>query len=341
MNYSTSFFLVVELTNRCNFSCIHCFRTNNIASQPDLPIEVYEKFLQEAHLYQNPHISLTGGGEPTLHQEFETILAMTARHGYTYTLVTNGWTFERIYPLLLKYRNTLYTVAFSLDGATEATHDGIRQQPGSYQRVLQACMICYYKQIPFRLTMTLHRRNVQEIDQFFELAATVGADEVNIGSAQLTPQLVSQHLALSPQERRRIESRLTGLDDDATPIPVNLGFDFFIRNPCFPCKPLQTSTLVLDYTGHIRFCCQLTGYHTKQEHTADDILGDLRDTPLWECHRAFVQKIAAFQDEKIRRLAQNALTDHDYFPCFYCAKYFHKLDWLAEFPDSEWMTDEQ
>jgi hypothetical protein len=46
--------------------------------------------------------------------------------------------------------------------------------------------------------------------------------------------------------------------------------------------------------------------------------------------------VAEFQNEKIQRVEANALTSNDYFPCFYCANYFHKLDWLKDFPDSEW-----
>ena len=193
MQFSTSFQLAVELTNRCNFSCVHCFRNNNCSGSPDFPLSFYEKILKEAHSYRARHIALTGG-EPTLHPEFETILALTAEYDYSWILVTNGWTFESCYPLLLDYRDNLHAVAFSLDGAKEHTHDTIRRQSGSYKRVIEACMISYYKHIPFSLSMTIQRANVGEIDDLIELAAKLGAEEVNLASAQLTKKLVSQTL---------------------------------------------------------------------------------------------------------------------------------------------------
>ncbi|GAK56059.1 hypothetical protein U27_03021 [Candidatus Vecturithrix granuli] len=334
-----AFHLAVELTNRCNFSCIHCFRENNITENPDIPVEVYEKFLKESLSYKSPYITLTGGGEPTLHQDFEAILALTARYHYAYTLITNGWTFETVYPLLDRFRTNLHTVVLSLDGATEETHDAIRQQPGSYRKVIQACMICYYKQIPFQLTMTVHRLNFSEIDEFLVLASKLGATEVNLGPAQLTKKLVSKGLALSPQERKQLHAKNLSLEENPL-LPVNIGFDYFIENPCVPCYTLRMSSLLLDYDGHVRFCCQLSGYEDHAETGGLDMIEDLRQSSVWECHRALVRKITTFQEEKIRRIEQQTFTENEHFPCYYCAKYFHKLDWLKDFPDSEWSGDD-
>ncbi len=332
-----AFHLAAELTNRCNLNCVHCFRTNNTAAQPDLAIDVYEKFLRESLSYRSQHITLTGGGEPTLHQDFEVILDLTARYNYTYTLITNGWTFEQTYPLFARYRSNLRSIVFSLDGAKAETHDSIRQRAGAYQKVLQACLICYYKQIPFQLTMTVNRLNVEEIEDFVSLASKLGAEEVNLGAAQLTEKLVAQELALSPRQRKDLHTGILALTERAT-LPVNPGFDFFIENPLVPCYPLRMSTLLLDYGGRIRFCCQLSGYDTG---AGKDILCDLHESSVWECHQTLVQRVAEFQHEKIRRIEQRALTENDHFPCYYCAKYFQKLEWLKNFPESEWSDDDR
>ncbi len=334
----TNFHLIAELTNRCNLSCLHCFRTNNIADTPDLPLDLYEKFLHEALPYRSRHITLTGGGEPTLHQQFEAVLALTRRYAYTFTLVTNGWTFEHIYPVLAEYRRNVHTVVISLDGACEATHDKIRRQPGSYQKVIQAGMLCYYKQIPFRLSMVNHRLNIHEIKDFLALALKLGAEAAHLGSAQLTEALVSHHAALSPEERKTLHTTLLELEDNCA-IEVHPVFDFYIDNPVFACQPLRMSSLTLNYRGHLRFCCQLSGYRDTGQDDDADILGDLRVTSTGDCHRKLVRLAAKFQEDKIQVVQQHGLTENEHFPCFYCAKYFHKLDWLKQFPDSEWSND--
>lgn len=337
MRVSTYFYLTVELTNRCQFSCLHCLRGNNAMSDTDLPLELYEKLLREAQAYRSPLVCLTGG-EPTLHQDFEKILAMTEDYQYPFALVTNGWEFERIYPIVVRYSAYLHSVTISMDGAEEATHDMIRQQSGSFQKAVQACMICYRKHIPFSLSMTLNRANAHEVTDFLDLASKLGASEVNLAYAQLTRQLVSQHLALSPQERREGQGTLFSLDEQAS-IDVNPMFDFFIDNPIFPCQAMRAGGITVDYTGHVRFCSLLSGNRGNTHSCERDIIGSLKETSLYECHAELVKKAAEFQQEKIRAITQKTLKDHDLFPCFYCAKYFHKLDWLHDFPESEWNWD--
>ena len=63
---------------------------------------------------------------------------------------------------------------------------------------------------------------------------------------------------------------------------------------------------------------------------------------IWEMHRFGIatgissRKFAKFQQVKLQRVEQQDLTDHEFFPCYYCAQYFHKLDWLKDFPHSAW-----
>lgn len=335
--YRSPFFyfsLAVEPTNRCNFACLHCARANNIADTQDLPLALYEKFLREARSYQTPSIALTGG-EPTLHPDFEALLDLTTRYQYFYTLMTNGWTFEQIYPIISRYRANLTAVYFSLDGVEEATHDTIRQQPGAYRRVLQACALCHYKQIPFHLTMTLHRLNMNEIEGVLQLASRLGAEAVHVGSALLTRNLVAHNLAYSPEEGQILGEKLLSIDENPY-IPTYPTMNMLIENPCFPCVGIQMSTLLLDYKGRLRFCCHLPrDEHDDQDHQPD-VVGSLDDSSLWELHRRLVQKTAQFQEARIQRIESQPLTLNEHFPCYYCAKYFGKLDWLKEFPESPW-----
>lgn len=332
MRRSTFFQFAVELTNRCQFSCAHCFRCNNHADAPDFPLPLYEKVLKGAQSYRAGYVVLTGG-EPTLHPEFEAVLALTAQYGFRCTLVTNGWTFERMYPLLLRYRDHVHAVVFSLDGAAKQTHDTIRRQPGSHTRVLRACMTCYYTHLPFSLSMAVQRANVEEITGLINLASKLGAEEVNVACAQLTQELVSQDLALSPQERKQLQPKLLALQASSS-LPVNVLFDMYLENPFFPCQTLCMATLHFDHRGQAIFCGQLPSSLSDREDSA--ILGHIGNSSLWDCHRNLLRKIAEFQQVKLQRVEQQDLTDNEFFPCYYCAHYFHRLDWLKDFPLSAW-----
>ena len=148
--------IVIELTNRCNLSCGHCFDERHAATG-DLPIGIMEKVLREAKGCGIEQVSFTGG-EPTIHRRFREIIARAAEAGYQFSFVSNGASFPQLYPLLLRHRLSFAGVTFSLDGALEQTHDQLRGS-GSYRQVMRAASICVVKDLPFSLNMVLTAQN--------------------------------------------------------------------------------------------------------------------------------------------------------------------------------------
>ena len=116
--------IVIELTNRCNLRCQHCFSGRH-GGRDDLSMDIIEHILDEARDAGFEQIGYTGG-DPTMHRQFVDILRMTNAAGYGFGFNTNGFNFTQFYPLLTELRAGLEIVTFSLDGATEATHDRLR-----------------------------------------------------------------------------------------------------------------------------------------------------------------------------------------------------------------------
>ena len=138
--------LVIELTNRCNLRCQHCFAERHAATG-DLPLAIIDKVLAEGKGCGIAHLAFTGGG-PTIHRQFAEITRRVGAAGYTWSMVSNGHTFPQLYPLFLQSRQWFTGVTFSLDGAREATHDRLRGK-GSYRHVMRAASICAVKALPF------------------------------------------------------------------------------------------------------------------------------------------------------------------------------------------------
>ena len=69
--------IVIELTNRCNLSCGHCFDERHAATG-DLSLEVLEKVLREGKSCGIEQVSFTGG-EPTIHRRFREIIERVCR----------------------------------------------------------------------------------------------------------------------------------------------------------------------------------------------------------------------------------------------------------------------
>ena len=325
--------IVIELTNRCNLSCGHCFDERHAATG-DLPLEIIEKLLREGKSCGIEQVSFTGG-EPTIHRRFAEIVRRVCEAEYAFSFVSNGVNFPQIYPLLLKYRHWFKGVTFSLDGAREETHDRLRSK-GSYRRVMRATSICVFKELPFTINMVLTEQNRKEIGEMVWLGERLGSSGVRFGHLMPTPETALRKLDLSPIERRDVESEIWRLKRSAS-IPVGMAPGYFNEPPLFPCGPLELEEYNVDYKGNLTLCCQLSGNSGANQGT--DVMGNLHEMSLAEACERFLQRVATHLADKRDKLSRGEFCELDHFPCWYCLKYLGKTSWLRDFPNHPW-TDQ-
>ena len=326
--------LLIELTNRCNLRCGHCFQDRH-AGTGDLSFAVLEKVLREGKSCGIDQLSFTGG-EPTVHRRFAEIVEQVADAGYQFSFVSNGATFQHVYPLLLKHRARFAGVTFSLDGAREATHDQLRGQ-GSYRQVMRAASICVARELPFTLNMVLTHHNRHEMANMVRLAEALGSAGVRFGHLMPTQHTTVQGLELTPAERRQAESAIWQMKQSAR-IPVGMAPGYFSDEPLFPCGPLELEEYNLDYHGNLTLCCQLSGNSGPNEAT--DIIADLNVVSLSVACERFHSRVATYLADKRDKIRSGTLTELDHFPCWYCLKYLGKTRWLGKFPDHAWNATE-
>lgn len=250
-------------------------------------------------------------------------------------MVTNGWNFLDFYQSIKPYLPNIKRLDFSLDGATEDIHD-LNRTKGSYRRVLQAVSICRYKGIPFGLRTTITNRNIHQLEDIAFLAAKVGAEELTFNPAQPTSRIAALKLLLHPDDLKKITDEVLRLQK-IFKIKITRSTGYFDSDFLALCYPLTMKELFINCRGEISFCCQLTDYADAQNET--DILGKLGEISLYEAHQRMVDAIGNYEKEKIQRLAKGNLGNLDYYPCWYCLKYFKKVDWLTQFPDNPWSQD--
>jgi MoaA/NifB/PqqE/SkfB family radical SAM enzyme len=325
--------IVIELTNRCNLSCGHCFDERHAASS-DLSLGVIDRVLREGKSCGIEQLSFTGG-EPTIHRRFEEIIKRVSAAGYRFSFVSNGTSFPKIYPLLLKHRRRFLGVTFSLDGAREETHDRLRGK-GSYRSVMRAASICNFKDLPFTFNMVLTAQNRNEIGEMVCLAERLGSSGVRFGHLMATQETALRKLDLSPQERREIESQIWRLKKNA-PVPVGMAPGYFSEAPFFPCGPLELEEYNLDYNGNLTLCCQLSGNSGTNQGT--DVMGNLHEMSLAEACERFRQRVASYLADKQEKISNEQFTELDHFPCWYCLKYLGKTSWLDKFPNHSWACE--
>ena len=110
----------LDLTSSCNFACPHCVDSGIINTGKHLAFETIKQTVDTLHEKGLLSIILIGGGEPTLHKNFEEIVRHIKSRGLQLGIVTNGARLFKVAAIadLLGDEDWL---RLSLDAGTEKT----------------------------------------------------------------------------------------------------------------------------------------------------------------------------------------------------------------------------
>jgi len=315
--------IVMELTDRCNLRCRHCFQQRH-AGTGDLAFAIIEVVLRDAPACGVNHVSFTGG-EPTLHREFVRILDRCVEANCSFSFVSNGSTFRRVYRALLERRQWFSGVTFSLDGAREQTHDELRGR-GSYRQVMRAASICNFTGLPFTLNMVLTQHNRLEVGALVGLAESLGSRGVRFGFLMPGDGVDAAALALPANEMRAVETEIHSLRETAS-LPVVMAPGHYSESPFFPCGPLELEELNIDWRGRATLCCQVSGYWP--DASRPDVIANLNDMSLLDAEVMFRRRVATYLADKRARVDRGEFRDVDHFPCAYCVDYLGSTHQLS------------
>jgi MoaA/NifB/PqqE/SkfB family radical SAM enzyme len=317
----------IEFNNVCNLDCTHCFRSiyrGGAENNQDLflPLDVLEKILTEAKPLGYRHVAITGG-EPPMHPCFGEGLDIIAKHGFTYHFLTNARNFQKTLKAVSAplRRSKLAGISFSLDGATEATHDRIRGK-GSYRQVVTAIAMCQAVGIEPSIITTINKVNRHEIDQLALLGAHLKVRRQIFGHQNPTEHNMGNDLIMPLSEWRAVERDvarvMTGFRHE---ISMAVGFytDYYLPR----CAPLTLEDLNVDYRGRLTLCCQLSNYRDGDKD-GEDVVGDLKRESLAEALGRLMDLINKVHRERLAMAVDPQQKDKLHYPCLVCLDRFKK-----------------
>ncbi len=202
-------YAVWELTLRCDLACHHCGSRAGRARPDELTLpEALDLVGQLAELGVT-EVTLIGG-EAYLYDGFLDVVRAITDRGMACTMTSGG---RGITPLLAQAAQEagLRSVSLSIDGP-EAIHDELRGQRGAYQAAMRAFDALTAAQIPVAMNTNINRKNLDHIDEMFELAQQRGCHgwqvflTVPMGRAADTPELL-----LQPADLLRVVPQLIAL----------------------------------------------------------------------------------------------------------------------------------
>lgn len=334
--------LTVELTNVCNLHCSYCLRDEDALYHSPaefLPVDLFQRIIAQAQKAMGIEQVMFTGGEPTLHPAFADLIASVAAQGLKCSFVTNGWHFERVWPILQKHRDVVTHVAFSIDGATREAHDRWRGQ-GSFERVVRAFSRCWAGDFPFIAKTGIRRDTVPLLEQIALFAARLGAAGLSFAHIMPTSSGVAEASALTLEERMEAEREIALL---ARIFKMRIGIDvgYYNTELAPPCSALVGTSGNINYRGQLSLCCNLSGFRGGLE--AEDVIADLNSEDFLSAY-ARLQGLAAAQSEsRIRVLTaldtagkKADLTTGS--PCLFCLNTLGKTPWSAMAPVSSGKT---
>lgn len=326
--------LSVELTNICNLHCGYCLRDEDAlyhSRTEFISPGLLQQILSDAQQVAGfTHVGFTGG-EPTLHPNFAEIIDICGAVGFRVSFVTNGWNFEKLWPMLLDRRESLNEVSFSLDGSTPELHDRWRGQ-GSFLKIIQAFSRCSRFGIPFSVKVGIRRDTIEHLEELALFAARLGATALNFAHIMPTSQGIEADSALTIEERRHAEEEIALL---ARIFKMKIGIDvgYYNLDPSAPCSSLAGTNCNIDYKGRLSLCCNLSGFRGAESQ--GDIVADLNVESFAEAYRR-LRMLAELQLEKRR----NALREFERreespdlysgSPCLFCLQSFGKIPWHSD-----------
>lgn len=327
MQHSAPVLLGFALTEHCNLRCPHCIR-DDVTTVQNLEADLLERVVGEARrLFGSVVVSMTGG-EPTIHPEWERIIAFLHREGVPYRFVSNGWHTKRLIPGLEKHPPQ--HVRLSLSGADEEVHDGERGR-GSFRRVLLSVALLASRGIPSSLSIVVDRRDRHQLREAADLAEALGCLRIHFILPQPTIGSMERGSDLDPAEwmpvRKEVEA-LAAEPHRRTTIQLDYGAPY--EGEETPCDTFALRRIYVDAKGRLSLCCQLSEYGFSES----DVVADLHDVPLEEAWPLYVARMGA-QQERARR-PQDGGDAFDALPCIRCARSCGKMQWIRQFSQSPW-----
>jgi radical SAM protein with 4Fe4S-binding SPASM domain len=168
--------LDIELTERCNCSCIHCYinlpAEDENAIQMELPAEELKEILREAASLGCLRVRFTGG-EPLLRQDFVELYMFARRLGLRVALFTNATLITPELAELLASTPPLEPLEITVYGMERDSYESVTKASGSFEAAWRGINLLLEGKVHFIVKGALLPPNKMEVERFESWASTI------------------------------------------------------------------------------------------------------------------------------------------------------------------------
>ncbi|MFH1202020.1 MAG: radical SAM protein [Candidatus Omnitrophota bacterium] len=168
--------LDIELTERCNNNCIHCYinlpKDDLGAMEKEFSKVEIKDILREAASLGCIIVRFSGG-EPLLREDFEELYIFARKQGLKVSIFTNATLITPHLADLFYCIPPLGKMEVSVYGMKKSSYEAITRTPGSFEAAWRGINLLLEKKIPFIVKGAVLPSNKDEIDEFEAWAATI------------------------------------------------------------------------------------------------------------------------------------------------------------------------
>jgi len=166
----------IELTERCNNNCIHCYinqpENSSTVKIREMSTGYIKEILSQAADLGCLNVRFTGG-EPLLREDFAEIYLFTRRLGMYVTLLTNATLIDEQLCKLFKQTPPGKPISISVYGMHTLSYDAVVARKGAFEEFQRGINLLREYDIPFIVKSSLLPQNMHEMAEFEAFAATV------------------------------------------------------------------------------------------------------------------------------------------------------------------------
>ncbi len=175
-------YLELQITDRCNLRCRHCYIEDDVNTQHELSPSQVKRILHEFEEMQGLRVLITGG-EPLLHSRFEEINKMFPEFSVRKVLFTNGTLLNE---KILKNLN-VDEIQISIDGLDNA-HDLLRGK-GTFKTAMGVVKRSIDSGFEVSISTMVHSKNLEDFNEMERLFKNTGIKDWTVDVPCITGRL--------------------------------------------------------------------------------------------------------------------------------------------------------
>ncbi|MEW6670482.1 MAG: radical SAM protein [Thermodesulfobacteriota bacterium] len=168
--------LDMEITERCNLNCIHCYINqpagDEAGRKKELATAAIKAILKDAADLGCLSIRFTGG-EPLLREDFEELYIAARKLGMKVILFTNATLLTPRITALFTEIPPLAPIEITLYGMKKKSYETVTRTPGSFEAAWRGIDLVIARKLPFAVKSALLPPCLDEIGEFESWAAGV------------------------------------------------------------------------------------------------------------------------------------------------------------------------